>query len=98
MSLPGHKPRTLTPTVTEYEPGRLLVWQGRLAVPKLFDGEHTQAVEPSGDGTRFTHGEKFRGLLPPLMGSLLRDTHAAFTAMNGALAERAESLAASTGP
>jgi hypothetical protein len=89
FSLPGQRDRTFTPSVTAYEPGRRLTWFGRLFIPKLFDGEHTLAVEPEGDGTRFTHSERFMGLLPPLMGKLLAATHEGFTAMDRALAERA---------
>lgn len=90
FSLPGRSPRTFTPVVTAFEPGRRLSWLGRLAVPGLFDGAHTLAVEPSGDGTLFTHGETFRGVLPPLMGRLLAATEHGFAAMNAALTARAE--------
>jgi hypothetical protein len=93
FSLPGSKPRTFTPKVIAYEPGRRLTWLGRLAIPRLFDGEHEFKVEPSGKGTRFTHGERFRGVLVPFTRSVLTATHEAFTAMDKALAERAAWLA-----
>src|SRR5688572_18551718 len=45
----GSKPMTMRPTVLHAEPGVRLTWLGRLAgVPKLFDGEHTFAIEPLG--------------------------------------------------
>ena len=94
FTLPGRKPRTFTPVVTVLEPGRQLTWLGRVAIPKLFDGEHTLAVEPDGAGTTFVHTERFHGLLPPVMRGLLADTHDAFRAMDSTLARRAESIAA----
>ena len=94
----GRSPRTFTPRITELEPGRRLVWLGRVGVPKVFDAEHSLAVEPHGDGTRFEHVETFRGVLPPVMGALLADTHRAFIAMDAALALRARSIASSATP
>jgi hypothetical protein len=94
FTLAGRKPRTFIPTVTALEPDRRLTWLGRLAIPKLFDGEHALAVEPHDGATLFIHTEHFHGVLPPLMGRLLAATHDAFLAMDAALARRAEALAA----
>lgn len=94
FSLPGRKPRTFTPTVIVFEPGRQLTWLGRLAIPKLFDGEHSFSIEPRDGRTLFIHTERFRGLLPPLLGRMLAATHDAFVAMDTALARRAETVAA----
>jgi hypothetical protein len=45
--------RTMTfhPTVQAFEPGTLLRWRGRLALPSLFDGEHELRVESTGPET-----------------------------------------------
>jgi hypothetical protein len=90
FTLPGRKPRTFTPTVVAFEPGRRLSWLGRIAIPKLFDAEHILAVTSRDGGSEFVHTEHFRGLLPPLLGKLLAATHEAFVAMDTALKERAE--------
>lgn len=98
MALPGRKPRVFTPTVIVLDPGRRLTWLGRLFVPGLFDGEHTLQVEGLGDGpATFVQSETFRGVLPPLLGGLLTETHAAFETMNAALAARAETVASAGG-
>jgi hypothetical protein len=68
------------------------VWLGRLPIPKLFDAEHGFAVRPAESGTEFVHTERFRGILPPLLGGVLAATHEAFTRMDAALLARAESL------
>jgi hypothetical protein len=91
FQLAGRKPRTFRPTVTVVDPGRRLVWVGRLAVPKLFDAEHGFAVRPLDAGTEFVHTELFRGVLPPFLGGILTATHDAFTRMDAALVARAES-------
>lgn len=93
FSLAGRKPRTFMPTVTILEPGQQLTWLGRPAIPRMFDAEHTLAVESADSGTAFIHTEHFRGVLPPVMGRLLAATHDAFVAMDSALARRAQALA-----
>ena len=87
---PGGRGITLKPTVLEVEPGISLRWLGRLGVPRIFDGEHSFTLEPIDGGrrTRFVHGERFRGVLVPFVGSLLRRTEAGFVAMNEALRDR----------
>ncbi|MCU1380659.1 MAG: Polyketide cyclase/dehydrase [Acidimicrobiales bacterium] len=86
---PGRRTMSFRPTVTVFEPRREISWLGRFLVPGLFDGAHTLALEPLPNGhTRFHHREVFRGLLVPVMRSVLRDTDAGFAAMNEALAAR----------
>ena len=96
FTLAGRKPQTFTPRITILEPGRRLVWCGGLAIPRLFDAEHTLAVEASGPATVFTHREHFRGVLVPMLGKTLTATHDAFIAMDAALARRAEHQATTT--
>ena len=87
----GTRANRFKPAVLELEPGRALVWKGRLLLPGLFDGVHELRVEPREDGgSRFVHRETVRGVLVPLVGGILRDTDAGFAAMNEALRERAE--------
>ena len=64
-----------------------------IAVPRMFDAEHTLAVERADTGTTFIHAEHSRGVLPPVMDRLLAATHDAFVAMDTAMARRAEALA-----
>jgi hypothetical protein len=97
FSLAGQKPRTFTPVVTDATPNRRLAWHGQLRLPRLFDADHSLAIEAHGDGCRLVHREEFRGLLVPLVRHTLAATHRAFLAMDAALAERAESQATVTG-
>ncbi len=90
---PGGKAMAFRPRVINLEPQRELRWRGSLRVPGLFTGEHWFFLEPSASigGTRFYHGEKFTGLLVPLLWrSLNTTTRAGFEAMNRALKARAE--------
>jgi hypothetical protein len=61
--LPSGGEMTVHPTVLVADTERELRWRGRLALPRLFDGEHYFLLEPEGDGTRLTHGETFHGVL-----------------------------------
>lgn len=89
---PGARAQSFRPTVTAVEPGRRLVWRGRLLLPRIFDGTHSFELVPLDDtSTRFTQSERFTGLLVPLLRGMLRSTEAGFAAMNTALAARAES-------
>jgi hypothetical protein len=89
---PGGKAMTFAPVVLLNAAGRELRWKGKLVLRGLFDGEHYFRLAPGGAGsTAFTHGERFTGLLVPLLRSALdRDTRPGFEAMNRALKQRAE--------
>ncbi|MDB5913006.1 MAG: Polyketide cyclase/dehydrase [Ramlibacter sp.] len=89
---PGGRSMTFKPTVLVADPGRELRWLGRLLMPGVFDGEHFFQMEGLGLArTRLVHGEKFSGLLVPMVKSALNGgTRAGFIAMNKALKERAE--------
>jgi len=87
---PGGKGSTFRPRILIVIPGRQLRWVGSLPVPGLFTGEHWFRIEPAAGSTRFVQGEKFSGLLVPLLGGTLNKAKAGFEAMNAALKERAE--------
>ena len=88
----GGKAMTFRPTVLVAEPHRELRWLGRLLLPGIFDGEHFFIITSlSENRVRFTHGEKFSGVLVPLLRSTLeKGTKSGFEAMNEALKRRAE--------
>jgi hypothetical protein len=86
IAMKGGRRMRFTPTVVEYEQGRRFGWLGRVLVRGLFDGLHRFEIEANGATTTFVHSEEFRGLLPPLLGGVLRDTHEGVVAMNEALA------------
>lgn len=89
---PGRRKMTFRPTVTTFEPGSQISWIGRFLIRGLVDGAHTLAVERLPDGTtRFRQREDFRGVLVPLLGSMLRRTNEGFAAMNTALSARVTS-------
>ena len=98
FTVAGRKPQTFEPRITVIEPGKRLVWSGRLAIPRLFDAEHILAVDGLDRSATFTHREHFRGLLVPVLGKTLAATHDAFRAMDAALARRAESQTTTATP
>jgi hypothetical protein len=79
------------PTVVEFEEARRFSWLGRFLVRGLFDGLHRFVIEARpGGGSVLVHGEEFRGLVPPFVGKLLKDTDDSIKAMNLALVREAE--------
>ena len=93
---PGAMGMTIKPRVLKAEPGIELRWLGHLLVPGLFDGEHYFLIEPTDEGRiRFVQGEKFGGLLVPLLGLIrvFKSTQVGFVQMNRALKDRAEDVA-----
>jgi hypothetical protein len=92
---PGRRGMTFRPRVTAVKPERRLEWLGRLLVPGLFDGRHAfELVELPDGGTRLVQSETFSGLLVRLSGSMLDATLDGFQAMNQAVKQRAETVAA----
>jgi hypothetical protein len=78
------------PVVVEFEAGRKFAWQGKVILPQLLSAHHSFEVLPHGGGATFVHSEEFRGLLLPLLGSMLRDTERTQAAMNQALVAEVE--------
>jgi hypothetical protein len=88
---PGKAGMTFKPTILTVRPNRELRWLGRLFFPGLFDGEHYFLLDPIGDRrVRFTHGERFSGVLVPFLRGTLSATEEGFKAMNAALKHRVE--------
>jgi hypothetical protein len=90
IAMKNGRQMTFRPAVVEFERGRRFAWLGKVGVRGLFDGLHRFEVEGNGAGATFVHSEEFRGLLPPLLGKLLRDTHETMAAMDRALAQEVE--------
>jgi hypothetical protein len=92
---PGGRGMTFRPTVTALEHQRLLEWLGRFVLPGLFDGRHRfELVELPDGGTRLVQSETFSGLLVRASGRMLDSTIDGFEAMNAAVKQRAETVAA----
>jgi hypothetical protein len=80
-------------------PGRRLEWLGRFLVPGLVDGRHSFVLEALDESrTGLTQAEEFRGVLVPVMGSMLERTREGFAAMNDAVRLRAEEATTSPTP
>lgn len=91
----GGKAMSFEPRLLTCQAERELRWKGQVLMPGLFDGEHYfQLAARAPAATLFTHGERFSGLLVPLVlrGTLKRATLAGFEAMNRALKQRAEAM------
>ncbi len=87
---PGAIGKTIKPRVVEVEQGRRLTWIGHALLPGFFDGERYFVLEDGGDGViRLVHGERFTGLLTPLMQVIrvLRSARVGAVMMNLALKE-----------
>jgi hypothetical protein len=92
---PDGKTTAFRPRVLRVSPARQMRWLGKLGPGGLFDGEHYLVLEPQADGTTvLTHGERFTGVLVPLMSALLADTEQGFNSMNSALDARLKTIGA----
>jgi hypothetical protein len=87
---------TFTPTVLKASAGRELRWLGKVGPGWIADGEHYFVIERTGrDTVRLTQGEEFTGVAVPFVADSVRnDTLPQFRAMNSALKERIEQVAA----
>jgi hypothetical protein len=93
MCPPGRRPMTFRPKVTEAAEEACLRWTGRLGVRGLCDADHHFTLsQTSTGGTELVQRETFRGLLVPLLASMLPATLQGFETMNAALRDRAEAL------
>ena len=77
---------TFQPTLLKFEENREFRWVGKLLVKGIFDGEHYFVLSKEvGNKTKFTHGEKFRGILVYFAGKILDKTKGGFELMNESL-------------
>ena len=90
----NNKEMEFKPIVLNNEKEKEFRWLGHLFVKGLFDGEHYFLLEEiSQEQTRFTHGEKFTGMLSSLLLKMIGDdTKKGFEKMNKALKLKAEQL------
>ena len=80
--------------ITRSEPDRELRWIGRrLGI----SGDHYFQLMADGSGTRFVHGEVFRGPLAAVLGFVFRGQVPVFEAFNRALKDVAEHRVRTTG-
>ena len=77
-------------TISKVEKDKELRWVGHLFFPGLLDGEHIFIIESIGKNKiRFTHSERFTGLLS-FLGGLNELTRSGLSDMNLALKAQAE--------
>jgi hypothetical protein len=76
--------------VTEFEPGRRMVWSGGMPLG-LFKGVRTFSLQPRGDGsTLFRMREEYTGPLLPLIWRSMPDLGPSFEQFANGLKQRAE--------
>jgi hypothetical protein len=82
---------TFKPTILNLELNKEFRWKGKLGITGIFDGEHYFILEYlNKDKTKFIHGEKFSGLLVPLVGKMLDKTQKGFQLMNESIKNECE--------
>ncbi|WMW23203.1 SRPBCC domain-containing protein [Methanolobus mangrovi] len=92
MQPPGMKGVNFNPVITKVEPVHEYRWIGNLWVKGIFDGEHVFRIEElENSRTRFIQCERFRGILAPLILSLIGErTRQGFESMNNNLKKECE--------
>ena len=88
---PGGKRMTFKPSILTIESYKEFRWKGKLGINGIFDGEHYFILEfLENDKTKFIHGEKFSGLLVPVLGKMLDKTQKGFQLMNESIKNECE--------
>jgi len=88
---PDGKGMTFKPTILTLESNKEFRWKGKLGITGIFDGEHYFILESlKKDQTKFIHGEKFSGILVPLVGKMLDKTKKGFQLMNESIKNECE--------
>lgn len=88
---PEGKGMTFKPIILAFSKNKEFRWIGKLFFKGIFDGEHNfELIENGKKQTKFIHGEKFSGILVPLMKKLLDNTKDGFILMNDALKNECE--------
>ncbi|KAH7196317.1 uncharacterized protein B0J16DRAFT_31 [Fusarium flagelliforme] len=84
-----------TNTASVVNPGKELRWNGSILTPVLFDTEHwclLEEVEGEEVSTRFLQGERFSGILAPIIGAMgkLEELREGYVRMNQDLKKAVE--------
>ena len=88
---PGGNGMTFKPYILSLEKNKEFRWKGKLGISGIFDGEHYFILEfLENDKTKFIHGEKFSGLLVPVLGKMLDKTQKGFQLMNESIKNECE--------
>lgn len=89
---PGKKSMDFSSKLLVVKPHDELRWCGVLFHPFLFRGEHYFILEQIEDKTRFIHGEKFTGILMPILNlfKFAENTKQGFEAFNIAFKKRVD--------
>ena len=88
---PGGNGMTFKPNILTLESNKEFRWKGKLGINGIFDGEHYFILEfLENNKTKFIHGEKFSGLLVPLVGKMLDKTKKGFQLMNESIKNECE--------
>jgi hypothetical protein len=88
---PGGNGMTFKPNILTLEANKEFRWKGKLGINGIFDGEHYFILEVlENDKTKFIQGEKFSGLLVPLVGKMLDKTQKGFQLMNESIKKECE--------
>jgi hypothetical protein len=89
LKVPTAPDRVFKPKVTEFEPGRRMVWSDGMA--PMFKGVRTFTLTPGQDGaTDFSMTEEFSGVMLPMIKGSLPDFGPAFEAYAADLKREAE--------
>lgn len=81
--------RGFSVTVTEFEPGRRMVWKGGMPLG-LFTGVRTYSLAPGSGGTEFNMREVYSGPLAGMMSSQIPDLQPSFDKFAAGLKAKAE--------
>lgn len=81
--------RAFAVTVTEFEPGKRMVWKGGMPLG-LFTGERTYSLTPGAAGTEFSMREEYSGPLAGMMFKQIPDLKPSFDQFAAGLKAQAE--------
>lgn len=73
LQLPNKKPHTFKPIVKKVIPEAEFCWVGKILFNWIFTGEHYLRLSSSSQRTVVSHGEKFSGLLAPIIMYFMRN-------------------------
>ncbi|KAG8674065.1 hypothetical protein FPOAC2_00039 [Fusarium poae] len=91
-----HKSQSYTNVVSVLIPEKELRWNGSIITPAFFDTEHwclLESVDGDDGSTRFVQGERFSGILAPIVGAMgkLEELREGYVKMNQDLKKAMES-------